>query len=61
MAKQNPNITYQCFFQKNTWKVGAVNGLSFIQNPKTQGTNIILVKKEKTILNFKDKNFLTLS
>ena len=27
---------------------------------KTQGTNILWVKKEKTILNFKDKNSLTL-
>ena len=28
---------------------------------KTQGKNILWVKKEKTILNFKDKNSLTFS
>ena len=35
--------------------------LKRIIESKTQGTNTLWVKKEKTILNFKDKNSLTLS
>ena len=30
MAKQNPNITYQWYFERNMWKAGSVNGLSFL-------------------------------